>query len=325
MIKIESSIFRNLDQLAKRHADELEPVILAGLASLRVRQQQFIRTHIRELLTAKPKRLSELNEAFKAYCTATAGVPGRRLTLQTAKRGLAGVFNYTRFTRTNAPYYCGYDLANSLNVTTCPYCNRNYTVTVDQPKRTTRPDFDHFFPKKAHPLLALSFYNLIPSCLVCNRSVKNQKTIVYGKYLHPYEEGFDQAAKFNYLPEDTNSAHGQAANFRISLSSDPIQAEKVTRCQNSFELFCLKEIYEKSHGSEIADIIRKHYVSSGKYLETLHDAFPALGTIEELYRLAFGAHFNEKEFINRPLSKLTKDVVEQLVFWDPVGKKKIER
>jgi len=324
MIRIEATLSRNLEQLAKKHADELEPVVLAGLGRLRVRQRQFIQAHIRELLTAKPKQLSELNTAFKTYCTA-AGNPGRALTQRTFKQGLTGVFDYNHFTRTNATYYCGYDLAAALNVNTCPYCNRNYTVTVDQPGRTTRPDFDHFFPKNAYPLLALSFYNLIPSCLICNRSVKNQKTIVYGKYLHPYEEGFEQAAKINYLPEDTDSAQGQAPNFRISLSTDPIQAAKAARCQNSFELFRLKTIYEKSHGGEIADIIRKHYVSSGKYLETLHDAFPALGTIEELYRLAFGGHFRETEFINRPLSKLTKDVVEQLVFWDPVNKKKIER
>jgi hypothetical protein len=68
-------------------------------------------------------------------------------------------------------------------------------------------------------------------------------------------------------------------------------------------------------------VIRKHFISSGKYLETIHKAFPELGTIEELYKVAFGNYYQEDDFINRPLSKLTKDVVDQLVFLDPINKK----
>jgi hypothetical protein len=42
-----------------------------------------------------------------------------------------------------------------------------------------------------------------------------------------------------------------------------------------------------------------------------------LGEIDELYRISFGNYYHEDDFDKRPLSKLTKDVVEQLVFTFP--------
>lgn len=76
-------------------------------------------------------------------------------------------------------------LADSLQVTVCPYCNRHYTFTVDSTWKI-RPQFDHFYPKSAYPYLALSFYNLIPCCPVCNH-IKREKRIEQ----NPYISGFN--------------------------------------------------------------------------------------------------------------------------------------
>lgn len=56
-----------------------------------------------------------------------------------------------------------------------------YTKTVfdEEGEKITRPTFDHWFAKDDHPLLALSFYNLIPSCNICNSSVKGKKEIEF--------------------------------------------------------------------------------------------------------------------------------------------------
>ena len=91
-----------------------------------------------------------------------------------------------------------------------------------------------------------------------------------------------------------------------------------------FILFKLKEIYQESHGGEIADIVRKHVVSNGMYLEKMKNAFPGLGGIDELYRIAFGNFYHEDDFEKRPLSKLTRDVVDQLMFTLPVLPLKIK-
>ena len=110
---------------------------------------------------------------------------------------------------------------------------------------------------------------------------------------------------------------GLGTKFEIKVIHSKKRGEMIRKCSNSFKLFKLKAIYEASHLSEIADIIRKHHVSSGRYLGILHKQFNQLGTIEELYRIAFGNLYNEDDFANRPLSKMTKDIVEQLSFTIP--------
>ncbi|OJY97982.1 MAG: hypothetical protein BGP13_09975 [Sphingobacteriales bacterium 40-81] len=312
MIEIKSSLSRNLKKICEEHYDALHPYISSRLKDLSSRQSCFITGNLKRIITAKPSELEKVNTEFIDFCVA-AGVG--RLKEKNVFRGLGSAMNYDWFSKKTNSHYGGYDLAKKLNVKTCPYCNRSYTVTVaDTKNRIVRPDFDHFFPRKQYPLLSLSFYNLIPSCSTCNRTLKNQNKVVYGKYIHPYEEGFGDALKINFFPKDTDSAVGKKTDFDILAVSSPIQTSKSQRCLASFGLFKLKELYEESHSSEIADIIRKHYVSNGRYLEMLKAAFPKLGSIDELYRIAFGNYYNEGDFEKRPLSKLTKDVVEQLVF-----------
>ena len=57
----------------------------------------------------------------------------------------------------------GKKFLNHLNIDTCTYCNRNYTLDFKN-LNNSRAQLDHWFPKESFPILALSFYNLIPSC-----------------------------------------------------------------------------------------------------------------------------------------------------------------
>lgn len=77
---------------------------------------------------------------------------------------------YKDFTQSKMPN--GMTIAHhffyELNIRTCPYCNRQYTFTIDNKHTKTAPEYDHFYDKAHYPLLAVSFYNLIPSCHTCN-------------------------------------------------------------------------------------------------------------------------------------------------------------
>ena len=70
----------------------------------------------------------------------------------------------------------------------CPYCG----LTIIEPSDRTKHQIDHFFPKGKYPFLALSYYNLIPSCDKCNESPnKGRKDPIEqnanGKLIqHPY-------------------------------------------------------------------------------------------------------------------------------------------
>lgn len=88
------------------------------------------------------------------------------------------------------------------NLTVCPYCNSQYTFTLSRESNdetkgfSMRPHLDHFFVKSAHPLLALSIYNLIPSCSICNSNIKGNNDGILEENIHPYIEDVDDLSVF---------------------------------------------------------------------------------------------------------------------------------
>lgn len=85
-------------------------------------------------------------------------------------------------------------LMNSIGIRTCPYCNRNYISSYGEKGNKSTADLDHFYQKKQYPLFALSLFNFVPSCSVCNSRMKN--TYPADSALYPYEEGFEDDARF---------------------------------------------------------------------------------------------------------------------------------
>src|SRR5690606_28834361 len=93
-----------------------------------------------------------------------------------------------------------YWLANLLDQHTCTYCNREYIFIYKKKGKGMVPQFDHWFAKKDYPLLALSFYNLIPSCATCN-TIKSSTPFNLRDHLHPYiDKNISSTYSFSYLP-----------------------------------------------------------------------------------------------------------------------------
>ncbi len=61
----------------------------------------------------------------------------------------------------------------SLNTYMCPYCNINDFSMPNKSEYSSSFQLDHFLNKKQYPFFALTLYNLIPCCGVCNQ-VKSQ-------------------------------------------------------------------------------------------------------------------------------------------------------
>lgn len=204
-----------------------------------------------------------------------------------------GIFKYdSGFARKKKRKYCAYDLAKSLNIQTCVYCNRLYTKTVKKPKKTIRPEFDHWFPKENYPILALSFYNLIPSCHICNSNVKGTIAMNLNDFIHPYiDNNID--FKFSYWIRKYDKY-----NFKINR----IIGSKEDRTIKAFKL---EEIY-KTHRDEINDLVKIKKLYSINYLLKLKKTIDKTGqktSLEELYRLAFGVITMNAIFIKDHLAE----------------------
>ena len=204
--------------------------------------------------------------------------------------------------------YDAYALASKLQVNVCPYCNLNttYTVIVENNKKIIRPEFDHFYDKDTHPILALSFYNLIPSCHICNSTLKGTEKFSMESHLNPYSDNFDEVAKFHLKIEDSTFYHS-IKGFDVTLESDNKRAKNNIK---SFEL----EILYANHKDIILELIQKEAIYNESYLDELLTQYE--GTFfknrEDLQRLISGGYISDEEIGKRPLSKLIKDISEEL-------------
>lgn len=213
---------------------------------------------------------------------------------------IKNIFNYDVLTDT-AKNYSAYNLSNNLDITTCTYCNRLYTKTVINPNKITRPEFDHWYSKSKYPLLALSFHNLIPSCHVCNSSVKGTTDLSLDEHFHPYvdtEKIINDEIKFSYYNKSLDTY-----GFTMTHSS--------SKAKNTINAFKIKEIY-KTHEDEIIDLRKIRDTYSESYLQNLSTLYKGVISEEEIYRLAFGVYLEEAKFEKRPLSKMKKDILIEL-------------
>lgn len=190
-------------------------------------------------------------------------------------------------------------LTSNLGVNVCPYCNRQYTFTISTDNANTRPQFDHFKPKSIYPYLALSFYNLVPSCPTCNH-IKREKELD----IHPYEKGFGDEYKFQLKTQNDEAI--DKGNYEVLLCN----IKKKTN--SNIDTLGLKPLYE-GHIDYIDDIIDKAQAYNKDYYNSLINSYRGLGKQPaEIDRFVWGTYLEEAEHYKRPLSKLTRDILEQL-------------
>lgn len=198
-----------------------------------------------------------------------------------------------------------YDFTTKLGISCCPYCNRTYITTLGSDKKKfSRPDIDHFLPKSKFGYLRFSFFNLIPSCIICNRNAKGKGETDLIANIYPYKEGFGDEVKFNYLLQSDGTN-------KIFFEYFGNQRHK-KKSQKNISLFRLEEQY-KTHVLELQHLIETKRIHSTAYIQNLLKDYPKLIKDEkEAYYVAFGKEFDLIHDEKRPLSKFTRDILDNL-------------
>ena len=79
----------------------------------------------------------------------------------------------------------------------------------------------------------------------------------------------------------------------------------------------LNEVYQ-IHTDLVQECIKKAIIFNKEYLQELYRTYPELfESEEEVYRIVFGNYEKEEDYGKRPLSKLTKDIIQEL--WEYSG------
>lgn len=225
-------------------------------------------------------------------------------------KAIKSIFNYKSQIGDNKEF--SYFIAKLIDSNTCTYCNRQYTLTVfeNENEPIIRPEFDHWFSQQDYPDLALSFYNLIPSCSLCNSSLKRTKETSLQEYIHPYidsEPGFI----FNYrsLGKDKDDKENYSVNLDITATGID-----TTRVQNTLNLFHIEEIYNAHANYELRDLIELATAYPEDYIEVIIRKIlkDTSLTKEDIFRMLFGIEMTQEKYQNRPFSKFKNDIINQI-------------
>jgi hypothetical protein len=298
---------------------------------------QLFQTHLKNIITGRPFVLEnlivELRPAYDLLLLARLALHQPPITAQERKTIVSNlnseifkVFNYTGFTN-NATGKWATEHAKKLGMEVCPYCNMQYTFTLRKRRPSTlqkgtkwgrtRPQFDHFISKGEHPYFALSFYNLIPSCYVCNANLKNTDQFLPSTHIHPFCEDTEDCLVFRTNVNKTDFLAGKTG-FDISMelpaNGDPI---KHRRAQLNAQTFALNDLYG-FHKTFAGEIIHKAYVYTDTQIKELLTEYGknlgvSLYTSEkEILELLFGRYIHAHTLGKRSLAKLTRNILQEL-------------
>ncbi|MGB6130109.1 MAG: hypothetical protein WBG30_15310, partial [Psychrilyobacter sp.] len=225
----------------------------------------------------------------------------------------------------------------------CPDCNTTYLFKLREENITKKitnyvgAQLDHYYPKDDYPYLAISIFNLVPSCPTCNH-IKGSKE----DHLHPYTEEMGDNAKFTLSMKCLGELEGikgvgfgkelkdiseykefidvfgesRELNFNLKEGFDNrvelkiksgLGRELEKRIENSKEIFQLENKYSGVR-EEIRDLYFKHkLLSQSQREETLSQFGDSLGITEkEMEEVYYGAR--KKNPHKRPLSKFINDI-----------------
>lgn len=270
----------------------------------------FTVTIIKELIEAKPSRLIEINRDLQGSFIDTGGTVAN-FNINAKKLFVnSGYTNWFSKDETVDEKW-NYRLARLLDTHTCTYCNREYIFvyrTESGKGKAMVPQYDHWFAKTDYPLLALSFYNLVPSCATCN-GIKSTIDLNLNDHLHPYvDANISNTYDFSYLAI-TNTDNKIIFKNRSLFNSKGLDTVNALN---------LPLIYKGHSGKELQDLIDLRYKYSDNYLNILLEkTFEHLDIPkEERYRLIFGIEMEEDKYHKRIFSKFKNDIIKELLLID---------
>ncbi|MEH7256652.1 hypothetical protein V7123_04270 [Bacillus toyonensis] len=247
---------------------------------------------------------------------------------------LEDIFDYDHFCRQyskgNKPKWGAYELVKQLNIGVCPYCNRQF-ITVAEPKEEekgrTRAHLDHFYSKSKFPFLAISFFNLIPCCYVCNSSLKGSQNVSIDSHIHPYDKGFGDLVQFtiqfksgkgklDYLKAWYSNPDMFSIGFKVNeiekQNYDPKEIDLLLkRIERNQKTFKLESLYNW-HTDYVGEILLKSLRYNDAKIDSLCHEFPKLfPSKHDAVRGVYSNYVDIEQLDKRVLAKLTRDITRE--------------
>ncbi|MCG3659467.1 hypothetical protein [Aliarcobacter butzleri] len=207
----------------------------------------------------------------------------------------------------------------NFNFRTCFYCNKDFITNFNTDKEVSTFQLDHFYDKGTYPYLALSFYNLIPSCPTCNSSkVKGtyntftrddrMKEFKNETCIAPNDKNFDfhQKVKFKLFLDDS------CKNLHIKSKDDidiTLKENYSDMYDKYIEIFKLNERY-KAHKDIVFEMIQKAELYPESRLKELENLTGI--PFQQIKKDIFNLIDENEDLSKQPFSKLIVDMSKEL-------------
>jgi hypothetical protein len=214
------------------------------------------------------------------------------------------------------PEFPNYIITKSLDLKACPYCNQveiycNKVIAEDDRQNTIKDsELDHFYPKSRVPYLAVSLFNLVPSCSTCNGGNGKHTSDIYAERL--------------VNPFTLKNANG--LEFKLDIVGDGLlniktfnQACDIQTITNDQTLVPNRKIFKikgryKNELDRAKDVWISHKkIESKGYIMAVSELSEQIGEEINISQwLNHELHIDSSNYNNAKLSKFVMDIWKQL-------------
>ena len=203
--------------------------------------------------------------------------------------------------------------ATGLSV--CPYCNASeIELYRKKGEDHVTGQLDHFHPKEYYPYLAMSKYNLVPSCSRCNgEGCKHNRDYLRKKLQNPYLLADNDGVFFRSSIPKGKKLKADNLDKLIVINLDLTKNPLLEKNRSTFNWLTL---YRREKCRKIAVKIREtaQAFCNGAYHDQAMQMFD--GTKMQTYVKPaakdfyedVGSTLNENEYLSEPYSKLRHDI-----------------
>lgn len=213
------------------------------------------------------------------------------------------IFNYTNLQNKIKIFF---ENKNYINVSTCYYCNIDYVNSYNTRSKTKNKfTLDHYYDKATYPYLALSFFNLVPSCYTCNSKLK--KTEEFSN-ISPSSKNFNfyKKVKFKLFFKEN------CKDFNVKSKEDieiPLKERYSNEYDKYIEVFKLNERYQ-AHKDIVFEMIQNVKLYPESRLKELQELTGI--PYQQIKKDIFNLIDEDTDLSKEPFSKLIKDISKEL-------------
>ena len=191
-----------------------------------------------------------------------------------------------------------------MGLKTCVYCNAISTMSNNG---EVFYQMDHYLPQSLYPFLGTCFYNLQPSCGVCNDH-KKTKNCDFGLYVN--SEQHKELSPFRFVPKIESLDGPYPRCEEIQFRGKEANVTKESKAHE--EMFHINNMYA-GYKDEVSALYTDAYKMNPSMVEVNAACWGIPATKKDVLAYMSGhLSLEEKDVHQKTLTKLKQDTIKQL-------------